>query len=143
MEESGWKMVAGDVFRSPKNATLLCVQLGSGVQIILSSFITLFFAALGKLSQIPLSRQLHYIHYHCTLSELSMSCASHQEKMLLSSGYFPKVPSDPSVTKKASHTGVFQAQSWRLEARSMRVSSQAAVSRLLQASCRRQAEARC
>ena len=53
-------MVAGDVFRSPKNATLLCVQLGSGVQIILSSFITLFFAALGRLSQISLSQQLHY-----------------------------------------------------------------------------------
>ena len=48
VEESGWKMVSGDVFRSPKNATLLCVQLGSGVQIILSSFITLFFAALGE-----------------------------------------------------------------------------------------------
>lgn len=47
MEESGWKMVSGDVFRSPKSAMLLCVQLGSGVQIILSSFITLFFAALG------------------------------------------------------------------------------------------------
>ena len=40
-------MVSGDVFRPPNNATLLCVQLGSGVQIILSSFITLFFAALG------------------------------------------------------------------------------------------------
>jgi hypothetical protein len=40
-------MVSGDVFRSPKDTMLLCVQLGSGVQIILSSFITLFFAALG------------------------------------------------------------------------------------------------
>lgn len=40
-------MVSGDVFRSPKSAMLLCVQLGSGVQIILASFITLFFAALG------------------------------------------------------------------------------------------------
>lgn len=40
-------MVSGDVFRSPKDAMLLCVQLGSGVQIILASFITLFFAALG------------------------------------------------------------------------------------------------
>ena len=47
VEESGWKMVAGDVFRAPKDAMLLCVQLGSGVQIILSAFITLFFAALG------------------------------------------------------------------------------------------------
>jgi len=47
VEESGWKMVSGDVFRSPKDTMLLCVQLGSGVQIILASFITLFFAALG------------------------------------------------------------------------------------------------
>ena len=47
VEESGWKMVSGDVFRAPKDAMLLCVQLGSGVQIILSAFITLFFAALG------------------------------------------------------------------------------------------------
>lgn len=48
LEESGWKMVSGDVFRSPPHALLLCVQLGSGVQIITSGFITLFFAALGK-----------------------------------------------------------------------------------------------
>lgn len=54
MEESGWKMVSGDVFRPPKNAVLLCVQIGSGVQIITSAFATLFFAALGFLS--PASR---------------------------------------------------------------------------------------
>jgi len=59
VEESGWKMVSGDVFRSPKNATLLCVQLGSGVQIILSSFITLFFAALGEL---PLYLSSIFLH---------------------------------------------------------------------------------
>ena len=43
-------MVSGDVFRPPQNATLLCVQVGSGVQIIASAFMTLFFAALGMLS---------------------------------------------------------------------------------------------
>jgi len=47
MEESGWKMVAGDVFRPPRDVTLLCVQVGSGIQITASFFITLFFAALG------------------------------------------------------------------------------------------------
>ena len=47
LEESGWKMVSGDVFRAPPHALLLCMQLGSGVQIIISGFITLFFAALG------------------------------------------------------------------------------------------------
>ena len=41
-------MVSGDVFRSPADAVLLCVQVGSGVQIITSATLTLFFAALGK-----------------------------------------------------------------------------------------------
>ena len=54
LEESGWKMVSGDVFRSPADAVLLCVQVGSGVQIITSATLTLFFAALGKQS-IPCS----------------------------------------------------------------------------------------
>lgn len=49
LEESGWKMVSGDVFRSPSGAVLLCVQVGSGVQIISSATLTLFFAALGEL----------------------------------------------------------------------------------------------
>lgn len=46
-EESGWKMVAGDVFRPPSDPKKLCVQVGSGVQILTSAFITLFFATLG------------------------------------------------------------------------------------------------
>ncbi len=46
-EESGWKMVSGDVFRAPKDSLLLCVEVGSGVQIVSSAFITLVFAALG------------------------------------------------------------------------------------------------
>ena len=50
LEESGWKMVSGDVFRSPSDAVLLCVQVGSGVQIITSATLTLFFAALGTQS---------------------------------------------------------------------------------------------
>lgn len=48
LDESGWKMVSGDVFRCPKDAVLLCVQVGSGVQIISSATLTLVFAALGK-----------------------------------------------------------------------------------------------
>ncbi|EFN55304.1 hypothetical protein CHLNCDRAFT_134265 [Chlorella variabilis] len=54
VEESGWKMVSGDVFRAPANPLSLCVQIGSGVQILCSGFITLLFAALGFLS--PASR---------------------------------------------------------------------------------------
>lgn len=48
LEESGWKMVSGDVFRTPQDAILLCVLVGSGVQIIASATLTLFFAALGE-----------------------------------------------------------------------------------------------
>ena len=48
IEESGWKMVSGDVFRTPKEPLLLCVEVGSGVQICTSAFITLLFAALGE-----------------------------------------------------------------------------------------------
>ncbi|KAL4428185.1 hypothetical protein ABPG75_002274 [Micractinium tetrahymenae] len=54
VEESGWKMVSGDVFRTPSSPLSLCVQIGSGVQILASGFITLLFAALGFLS--PASR---------------------------------------------------------------------------------------
>ena len=74
MEESGWKMVSGDVFRPPKNAVLLCVQIGSGVQIITSAFATLFFAALGM----SFSKLLIYIKLHgraaCCLLGLSWCC---------------------------------------------------------------------
>jgi len=47
-------MVSGDVFRAPSSPLSLCVQIGSGVQILASAFITLLFAALGFLS--PASR---------------------------------------------------------------------------------------
>ena len=53
-EESGWKMVSGDVFRAPAETLSLAVHVGSGVQIMASATITLLFAALGFLS--PASR---------------------------------------------------------------------------------------
>ena len=43
-------ILLGDVFRTPRNAMLLSVFLGSGVQVLAMSFITLFFACLGFLS---------------------------------------------------------------------------------------------
>lgn len=33
-EETGWKLVYGDVFRPPKQASLLAVFIGSGVQVL-------------------------------------------------------------------------------------------------------------
>merc|ERR1719424_2555056 len=49
-EESGWKLVHGDVFRPPAYANIFAVVLGSGMQIIAMSVITMVFAAFGFLS---------------------------------------------------------------------------------------------
>lgn len=49
-EDSGWKLVHGDVFRSPKNRMLLSVFLGSGIQLFIMAGVTLAFALLGFLS---------------------------------------------------------------------------------------------
>ena len=49
-DEFGWKLVHGDVFRSPNRRMLLCVFVGNGAQIFLMSIATLAFAALGFLS---------------------------------------------------------------------------------------------
>ncbi|EGW35371.1 uncharacterized protein SPAPADRAFT_58594, partial [Spathaspora passalidarum NRRL Y-27907] len=49
-DESGWKLVHGDVFRPPKQRLLLSVLVGSGLQIFLMSFITIGFALFGLLS---------------------------------------------------------------------------------------------
>ncbi|EER88737.1 transmembrane 9 superfamily member 8 [Sorghum bicolor] len=49
-EETGWKLVHGDVFRPPANADLLCVYVGTGVQFFGMLLVTLLFAILGLLS---------------------------------------------------------------------------------------------
>jgi len=49
-EEFGWKLVHGDVFRPPNMGMLFSVLCGNGAQIIIMTFITLFFACLGFLS---------------------------------------------------------------------------------------------
>merc|ERR1712190_532280 len=49
-EETGWKLVHADVFRKPQFSKLLVVSVGSGVQILLMSVVTLLFALLGFLS---------------------------------------------------------------------------------------------
>ncbi|AOA63054.1 Cellular adhesion and filamentous growth protein [Komagataella phaffii] len=50
MDETGWKLIHGDVFRAPKKKLILCVLVGSGVQMLLMAFTTTFFALLGLLS---------------------------------------------------------------------------------------------
>lgn len=49
-EDSGWKLIHGDVFRSPRYSLLLSVLLGNGAQIFCMAGVTLLFAMLGFLS---------------------------------------------------------------------------------------------
>ncbi len=39
MEESGWKLVHGDVFRPPKFTKVFAALVGSGIQIFACTFI--------------------------------------------------------------------------------------------------------
>lgn len=49
-EDSGWKLVHGDVFRPPKNALALSVLIGNGAQLFMMAGFTIAFAAVGFLS---------------------------------------------------------------------------------------------
>ncbi|GFS31448.1 endomembrane protein 70 protein family [Actinidia rufa] len=49
-EETGWKLIHGDVFRPPTNSDLLCVYVGTGVQFFGMILVTMSFAVLGFLS---------------------------------------------------------------------------------------------
>ena len=49
-EDSGWKLVHGDVFRSPRYPLLLSVLLGNGAQLFVMTGLTVAFALLGFLS---------------------------------------------------------------------------------------------
>lgn len=54
----GWKLVHGDVFRFPKNKTLLCVLAGYGVQ-VLAVVVGVFVLALGGLFRLEMSGSLY------------------------------------------------------------------------------------
>lgn len=49
-EETGWKLVHGDVFRKPRWSKMLAVSVGSGLQTLGMAVATLFFAVLGFVS---------------------------------------------------------------------------------------------
>ena len=49
-EETGWKLIHGDVFRPPQHGAWLSVLVGTGVQVFAMTLVTLIFAALGFLS---------------------------------------------------------------------------------------------
>ncbi|GFO03199.1 transmembrane 9 superfamily member [Plakobranchus ocellatus] len=50
IEETGWKLVHGDIFRPPRFSKLLTSFVGAGIQIFCMALITIFFAMLGMLS---------------------------------------------------------------------------------------------
>ncbi|KAK3352261.1 hypothetical protein B0T25DRAFT_541543 [Lasiosphaeria hispida] len=49
-EDSGWKLVHGDVFRTPSHPLLLSIFLGNGAQLFVMTGFTICFALLGFLS---------------------------------------------------------------------------------------------
>jgi len=49
-EDSGWKLVHGDVFRTPNNSLMLSVFLGNGAQLFFMAGFTIVFALFGFLS---------------------------------------------------------------------------------------------
>lgn len=49
-DDSGWKLIHGDVFRPPKRPMLLAIMLGNGIQLFMMVGTTLAFALLGFLS---------------------------------------------------------------------------------------------
>ncbi|KAH7312418.1 hypothetical protein B0I35DRAFT_436949 [Stachybotrys elegans] len=49
-EDSGWKLVHGDVFRAPPKPLLLSILVGSGAQLFVMTGFTIVFALLGFLS---------------------------------------------------------------------------------------------
>ena len=49
-EESGWKLIHGDVFRFPQNASLFCAAVGTGLQLMCTTFAVLAMALAGVVS---------------------------------------------------------------------------------------------
>ena len=49
-EDSGWKLVHGDVFRPPKHSLILAILIGNGAQLFMMAGFTIAFALLGFLS---------------------------------------------------------------------------------------------
>ena len=46
-DETGWKYIHGDVFRFPKNKTLLCAVVGTGTQFLVLTLFIFFLALVG------------------------------------------------------------------------------------------------
>jgi hypothetical protein len=51
-EDTGWKLISGDVFRTPPKAGTLCMYVGAGVQVAACLFLSLAFMAFGLISPV-------------------------------------------------------------------------------------------
>jgi len=49
-EETGWKLIYGEVFRPPQHGAFFSIFVGSGVQVFAMTLLILFFACLGFFS---------------------------------------------------------------------------------------------
>ena len=63
-EETGWKLVHGDVFRAPKAGMMLSVLVGTGVQLFAMAVITMS-AHASCLSPRPLDAPAPAVLHHC------------------------------------------------------------------------------
>jgi transmembrane 9 superfamily member 2/4 len=61
-EETGWKLVHGDVFRPPPQASQLATYVGTGVQLLGSSLVTLV-CVLSLQSRACLVQSVHSSHW--------------------------------------------------------------------------------
>lgn len=62
MEETGWKLVHGDVFRPPvKGRSILSAAVGTGLQIGMSVFLTLIFLSLRMINPMKKGQTLSYV----------------------------------------------------------------------------------
>lgn len=69
IEETGWKLVHGDVFRPPRNSRLFAAVIGSGIQIFFMALITICECKMKYISIIFLKYNIKnkYLHFiRCT-----------------------------------------------------------------------------
>lgn len=58
IEETGWQLIHGDVFRSPNHSSKLVHFVGSGIQLLIGTLIVLIIAALGFLAPLNMGSMI-------------------------------------------------------------------------------------
>ncbi|KAK8866567.1 hypothetical protein M9Y10_009531 [Tritrichomonas musculus] len=104
LEETGWQLIHGDVFRSPNHSDQLCNIVGSGSQLLIGSLIVLVIAALGFLAPLNMGSMITTIAVAfiigapfggCIASRLlnTISQENNWKKNIVKSGIFFILPS--------------------------------------------------